>query len=101
MYLLTRGKKMRGRIIERGIIFGIVVLLIITSIPSGSIGIKSIVPQQEIPPQHSVTPDISEKNPSVTFYTIGKHSMEKHNTSPSLHQRSKHSMTPIKTSSKK
>src|SRR4030042_3115971 len=67
---------MRGRIIERGIIFGIVILLIITCIPSGSIGKISIVPQNEIPPQHSVTPEISEKIPSVTFYTIGKHSME-------------------------
>lgn len=58
------------------LILGIIVLLLTSSIPSGSFGKTSTVSQLEILQQDSGTAELLEQTPSVTFYTIGKYSME-------------------------
>jgi len=72
-----RGKKMRGQFIKKGIIFGMIILLISTSvIPGISKNTTEQTKEKNIESTLVLTP---EKTAILTFYVFEKTKLEKHN----------------------
>ena len=69
------GKEMKGIKLKSGLILGIVVLLLTTSIVPQSIGQTNTSIQQQNKTATSVP--LTEKTSTFTFYVIGKNGLEK------------------------
>jgi hypothetical protein len=81
------GKEMKGTKFKSGVILGIIILLVITSIPSVSLG-QTQTPTQQQNITATSLPSI-EKTSSITVYIIGKNGLEKQNMPLSTSQAQK------------
>jgi hypothetical protein len=82
IYILFLGKDMNGMKLKSGLILGIVVLLLTTSIVPQSMGqTNTSTQQQKITTTSSPT---AEKTSTFTFYVIGKNGLEKQETMLSI-----------------